>query len=75
MAVITDKGEVMTMGSEDHGKLGHTVQVKTDAEILAEKKQKLKYGHHPNTGQLKAAVDFVKGELEGKNVVQVSCGF
>lgn len=32
MAVLTDQGQVMTMGSADHGKLGHTVQELSVAE-------------------------------------------
>jgi hypothetical protein len=41
MAVITEDGRLMTMGSEDHGKLGHTTVEVSAAQEKATRQTKL----------------------------------
>jgi alpha-tubulin suppressor-like RCC1 family protein len=62
MAAITTDGRVVTWGNPDNGKLGH-------GEKTTGKEYK------PKNYADRAEVDFVGGELEGKDVVAVECGF
>ena len=64
MAAITENGKLITWGNPDHGKLGH---------ISKEKEQKK--GYHPRNYAEYSDIDFVGQDLEGKNVVQIACGF
>jgi len=75
IAAITEDGQLFTMGTTEHGKLGHPEKVQTDAEIAEEKARYKREGYKP--GQLdrtKPAIGFVKGDLAGKKVVSVACG-
>ena len=44
MAVIYQNGKLLTMGSEDHGKLGHTIREKSLSEIQKDKESYKKHG-------------------------------
>lgn len=68
-AMLTDNGRVMTMGSIDHGKLGHEPQEKVKQSNMAKHERIARDVHS------KAKIGFVHGELSEQNVVQVSCGF
>lgn len=61
-AAITDDGRVVTWGNPDNGKLGH-------GETSTEKEYK------PKNYADRAEADFVNGELEGKKIALVECGF
>lgn len=61
VAAVTTDGRVVTWGNPDNGKLGH-------GEVTADK------GYKPKNYADRAEVDFVNGELEGKNIVSVECG-
>jgi alpha-tubulin suppressor-like RCC1 family protein len=62
VAAVTTDGRVVTWGNPDNGKLGH-------GEKTEDK------GYKPKNYADRAEVDFVSGELEGKNIVAVECGF
>ena len=62
VAAITTDGRVLTWGNPDNGKLGH-----------AQKEEGKEY--KPKNYADRAEVDFVSGELEGKTIVSVECGF
>jgi alpha-tubulin suppressor-like RCC1 family protein len=62
VAAVTTDGRVVTWGNPDNGKLGH-------AEKTADKEYK------PKNYADRAEVDIVNGELEGKEIVAVECGF
>ena len=64
MAAITENGKLITWGNPDHGKLGHT-----------SKEQEQKKGYQPRNYAEYSDIDFVGQDLEGKNIVQVACGF
>ena len=68
-AMLTDKGRVMTMGSVDHGKLGHEPQAKVAQTNMARHERKARDTHS------NAKLGFVHGSLNDEQVVQVSCGF
>ena len=75
IAAITKEGKLFTMGTEDHGKLGHDPKVisKEDAEKEAERYKKA--GYKPASQlETSAAIGFVKGAIDGKNIVAVDCG-
>ena len=65
----------MTWGNPDDGKLGHSQKVETEED----KKQKAllyrKRGYTPKNYAEKNEIAFVQGELEGKKVIHVACGF
>ena len=69
VAMITSDGLLMTMGSKDHGKLGHAPEEKKQLSNI----EKQRY-QRVNTNS-SAALGPVAGELGSKNVVQVACGF
>lgn len=62
IAAVTTDGRVVTWGNPDNGKLGH-------GNIDSKKE------YRPRNYADRAEVDFVKGELESKNIVSVECGF
>lgn len=75
IAAITEDGRLLTMGTIEHGKLGHSEKVKSEQEIKEEKERYRKAGYRP--GQLSRSapeVGFVEGPLLGKKVVEVACG-
>jgi alpha-tubulin suppressor-like RCC1 family protein len=55
----------VTWGNPDGGKLGHS------ATLVMESKK----GYGPRSYADYNAMDFVYGELDGKKIKQVSCGF
>ena len=75
VAAITEDGRLFTMGTQEHGKLGHPETEQTQNEIDQEKLRYKKQGYKP--GQLsrsKPAVGFVEGPLTGQKVISVACG-
>jgi alpha-tubulin suppressor-like RCC1 family protein len=68
-AMVTENGKVMTMGSMDHGKLGHEPIVK--AKLSNYEKQRT----NSKDTNSRAKVGFTHGEIANKKIVQVSCGF
>lgn len=56
---MTTKGEILTMGSEDHGKLGHQIKELTKEEIKAEELRYKKHGLVPGVSVKKGAVGLV----------------
>lgn len=62
VAAVTVDGRVVTWGNPDNGKLGH-------GEKDAGK------GYKPKNYADRSEIDFVNGELEGKQVKSVECGF
>ena len=75
MAAITEDGRLFTMGTIEHGKLGHPERQKTQEELDKEKERYRKAGYKP--GELSRSmpqIGFVEGALTGKKVIQVACG-
>lgn len=68
-AMLTVEGKVMTMGSMDHGKLGHEPKVKEKLSNMAKQMRNAKDNH------ASAQIGFIHGELAAKKVLQVACGF
>ena len=68
-AMLTKDGKVMTMGSMDHGKLGHEPIVKVKLSNWDKQSRNAKDSHSS------AQIGFVHGDLASKKVVQVACGF
>lgn len=68
-AMLTDKGQVMTMGSIDHGKLGHEPKAKEILSNMSKHEFKAKDSHS------NAKIGFVHGSLAEEKVVQIACGF
>jgi len=67
--MLTDKGRVMTMGSCDHGKLGHEPKAIEKQSNMA-KHERIAKDSHSN-----AKIGFVHGDIDSEQVVQVACGF
>ena len=67
-AMVTDKGRVMTMGSVDHGKLGHETLAKVEQSNMARHERKARDTHS------NAKLGFVHGDLADQKVVQIACG-
>ena len=59
----------MTMGSIDHGKLGHEPKEKKKLTNFQRQQFKAKDSHS------NAAIGFIFGEIQQKNVISVACGF
>ena len=75
MGVVTDKGLVLTLGSPDHGKLGHDPKELTEEEKAEEKARYKKAGYKPKNVQQEGAIAYVFGDLRGVQAKQVACGF
>lgn len=74
IAAITEDGRLFTMGTTEHGKLGHPTKVETDEEINEEKARYKKSGYRPGgMSRSKPAIGFVELEA-GKKVISVACG-
>lgn len=65
MAIATTKGLVLTLGSPDHGKLGHDPKELTEEEKAEEKARYKKAGYKPKNVQHEGALSYVFGELRG----------
>jgi alpha-tubulin suppressor-like RCC1 family protein len=63
MAMLTDKGKLLTMGSIDHGKLGHKIEPKAKLSNMAKHQYKAK---DTNSN---AALGLVAGDLADKTVI------
>ena len=75
VAAITDDGRVFTMGTSEHGKLGHPERQMTAEEEEKEKQRYKVSGYKPGgMDRSQPAIGFVEGDLAGKKVVQVACG-
>ena len=75
VAAITEDGRVFTMGTVEHGKLGHPEHEKTEEETEKEKQRYKISGYKPGgMDRSQPAIGFVQGDLAGKKVVQVACG-
>ena len=75
VAAITNDCQLFTMGTEDHGKLGHDPKVISSEELQKEKERYKKAGYKPGSQSNQAAsVGFVKGALTGKLILAANCG-
>lgn len=75
IAAITKEGKLFTMGTEDHGKLGHDPKVISDEEIKREAERYKKAGYKPGRQENQAAsIGYVQGAIKGKTIVAVDCG-
>lgn len=75
IAAITKDRRLFTMGTEDHGKLGHDPKVVSEEEAKLEAERYKKAGYKPGSQERQAAsIGYVKGAIEGKAIVAVDCG-
>jgi E3 ubiquitin-protein ligase HERC3 len=74
-AAITENGRLITWGNPDDGKLGHAPKVETEEDKKKKFEMYKKKGYTPRNYAEKNEIDFVGGELEGKRVKAVACGF
>lgn len=75
IAAITEDGRVFTMGTAEHGKLGHPFIEQTDEQKAEEVARYKRAGYKPGSlDRSKPAIGFVEGALQGKKVVSVACG-
>jgi E3 ubiquitin-protein ligase HERC2 len=75
IAAITSEGKLYTMGTVNHGKLGHTPKELTPEEKEKERLEYKKRGYTPgNASRSKPMADFVGGYLANVKVRSVACG-
>ena len=75
VAAITQDGRLYTMGTTEHGKLGHLPKAQDEEEAKKEQERYRRAGYKPGgMDRSKPAVGFVEGELTGKRIVSVACG-
>mmetsp|Transcript_24527 Transcript_24527/g.30586 ORF Transcript_24527/g.30586 Transcript_24527/m.30586 type:complete len:215 (+) Transcript_24527:282-926(+) len=75
VAAITEDGRLFTMGTTEHGKLGHPPQELNEEEKQKERDRYKRAGYKPGgLDRSKPAFGFVEGELAGKKIVSVACG-
>ena len=63
MGIVTDKGLVLTLGSPDHGKLGHDPKELSEDEKAEEQARYKKAGYKPKNVQQEGAISYVFGDL------------
>ena len=75
IAAITEDGRLFTMGSSEHGKLGHPHREVSQQELEAEQSRYKREGYRPGAlDRSKPAAAFVEGAISGKQVISVACG-
>lgn len=75
IAAITEDGRLFTMGTIEHGKLGHPAKVQSEEELAEEQARYKRAGYKPGgLDRSKPEIGFVEGPLTGKKVVSVACG-
>ncbi len=75
VAALTKDGKLFTMGTINHGQLGHDVKEKSAEEIEQERLRYKKAGYKPGAHERsKPEIGFVGGDLAGKKIISIGCG-